>query len=298
MIIFGGSAGEALAVRVANLTGAKLGKIDQKRFPDGEKYFRVLDDVKGDDVVIIHPTGGRPDELIIEYLMLVDTLKDMAPKSISAVFPYFAYARQDARFNPGEPLSFHLITRLIEQIGTHKVYTIDLHLQRITDMGEIFKIPARNLTAVPYIAEYISKIYSPKNAAVIGPDMESEQWAKVAAAKINTDYAVLEKTRFSATDVKIRARGGEALNVQGRDAIIIDDIISTGNTIIEAAQVVKQAGANRIYVGCTHPVLSGNALSKMYAAGIEAVVGTDTFPGPVSFVSVAPVIAEALKKVT
>lgn len=295
MIIFGGSAGEALAVRVANLTGAKLGRMDQKRFPDGEKYLRVLDDVKGDDVVIIHPTGGRPDELIIEYLMLVDTIKDMAPKSISAVFPYFAYARQDARFNPGEPLSFHLVTRLVEQVGTNKVYTIDLHLQRITDMREIFKIPAQNLTAVPNIAEYISKTFEPKNPAVIGPDMESEQWAKVAAAKIHADYAVLEKTRFGPSEVKIRTRGGEQLNVQGRDAIIIDDIISTGNTIIEAAQLVKKAGANRILVGCTHPVLSGSALARMYAAGIEGVVGTDTFPGPISFVSVAPVIAEALK---
>lgn len=296
MIIFGGSAGEALAVRVANLTGAKAGKIDQKRFPDGEKYVRVLDEVKGDDVVIIHPTGGRPDELLIEYFMLVDTIKDMGPKSISAVIPYFAYARQDARFNPGEPLSFHLVTRMIEQVGTNKVYTIDLHLQRVTDLGEIFKIPAWNLTAVPHIAEFIARTYEPKNVVVIGPDMESEQWARVAATKIKTDYAVLEKTRFSATDVKIRARGGEALNVQGRDAIIIDDIISTGNTIIEAAQLVKKAGANRIFVGCTHPVLSGNALARMYAAGIEGVVGTDTFPGPVSFVSVAPVIAEALKK--
>jgi ribose-phosphate pyrophosphokinase len=298
MIIFGGSAGEALAVRVANLVGARLGKIDQKRFPDGEKYFRILDDVKGDDVVIIHPTGGRPDELLIEYFMLVDTIKDMGPKSISAVIPYFAYARQDARFNPGEPLSFHLMTRLIEQLGTNKIYTIDLHLQRVLDLKEIFKIPAVNLTAVPEIADYIAKNFHPKNPVVIGPDMESEQWAKVAAATIKTDHAVLEKTRFSATDVKIRARGGEALNVEGRDAIIIDDIISTGNTIIEAAQLVKKAGADKIFVGCTHPVLSGNALARMYAGGIEGVVGTDTFPGPISFVSIAPVIAEALKKGT
>jgi ribose-phosphate pyrophosphokinase len=296
MIIVGGSAGEALAVRVSQLTGAKLAQVTRQRFPDGEQFFKITTDVKGEDVVVIHPTGGRPDELFIEYFMLVDALKSGNPKSVSAVFPYLAYARQDARFHPGEPLSFHLMAKMIEDVGTDKVYTIDVHLQRVPNLKEVFNIPAENLTAVPEIAEYISKHYPLKKAVVIGPDSESEQWAKVAAAKIKTDYAVLEKTRFSSTDVKVKTRGGEKLDVKGRDAIIIDDIISTGNTIIEAANVVRKAGAKRIVVGCTHPVLSLNALAKMYSNGLTDIVGTDTFSSPVSFVSVAPVIARAIKK--
>jgi ribose-phosphate pyrophosphokinase len=296
MIIFGGSAGETLAVRVSLLTGAKLGKVKRQRFPDGEQYLKIEEDIKGQDVVYIHPLGGRPDELIMEYLLTMDAFKSASPKTISVVIPYFAYARQDARFHPGEPLSFHLVAKLLESAGPSRIFTIDVHLQRVPSLKEVFKIPATNLTAVPYIAEYINRIFTPKNPIIIGPDDESEQWAKVAAAKIKTDYAILQKTRFSSTEVKVKVRGGEGVNVKGRDAIIIDDIISTGNTIVEAANLVKKAGARKIYVGCTHPVLSLNALPLMYSNNIEGVVGTDTFAGPISFVSVAPVIAEALKK--
>jgi ribose-phosphate pyrophosphokinase len=295
MIIVGGSAGEALAVRVSQLTGAKLAQVNRQRFPDGEGYFKIVTDVKGEDVVVIHPTGGRPDELLIEYFMLVDALKSGKPKSITAVFPYLVYARQDARFHPGEPLSFHLMAKMIEDVGTNRVFTIDVHLQRVPSLKEVFKIPATNLTAVPEIAEYISSHYPLKKPVVIGPDLESEQWAKVAAAKIKTDYAVFEKTRFSSTEVKVKMQG-EAVDIKGRDAIIIDDIISTGNTIIEAANLARKAGVKKIVVGCTHPVLSLNALAKMYANGLTDIVGTDTYPSPISFVSVAPVIARAIKK--
>ena len=128
MIIFGGSVGETLAVRVSLLTGAKLGKIKRQRFPDGEQYLKIEEDIKGQDVVYIHPTGGRPDELIMEYLLTLDALKSASPKTISVVIPYLAYARQDARFHPGEPLSFHLVAKLLEQAGPNKIYTIDVHL--------------------------------------------------------------------------------------------------------------------------------------------------------------------------
>jgi ribose-phosphate pyrophosphokinase len=296
MIIFGGSAGEALAVRVGLLSGMKVGKINRQKFPDGEQYMKVVDDIKGQDIALIHPTGGRPDELFMEYFLTMDALKSANPKSITVVLPYLAYARQDARFHPGEPLSFHLVTKLIEQAGASRVFTIDVHLQRVPSLKEVFKIPAVNLTAVPLIAEYINRVFTPKNPIVIGPDDESEQWAKVAAKKIKTDYAILQKTRFSSTEVKVKVKGEEGVDVKGRDAIIIDDIISTGNTIVEAARLVKKAGARKIYVGCTHPVLSLNALPLMYSNGIEEVVGTDTFPGPISHISVAPVIAAALKK--
>jgi ribose-phosphate pyrophosphokinase len=295
MIIFGGSAGETLAVRTSLLMGEKLGKMKRQSFPDGEQYVKIEDEIKGQDVAYIQPLGGRPDQLIMEYLLTMDALKSASPRSISVVVPYLAYARQDARFHPGEPLSFHLVARLLESAGPSRIFTIDVHLQRVPSLKEVFKIPAANLTAVPLIAEYINRVYQPKNAIVIGPDDEAEQWAKVAAAKIKTDYAVLSKTRFSSTEVKVKVKGGGSVNVKGRDAIIIDDIISTGNTIVEAANLIKKEGARKIFVGCTHPVLSLNAMPLMLTNHIDAVVGTDTFAGPISFVSVAPVIAEALK---
>ncbi len=242
MIIFGGSAGETLAVRVSLLTGAKLGKVKRQRFPDGEQYLKIEEDIKGQDVVFIHPLGGRPDELIMEYLLTIDAFKSASPKSISVVIPYFAYARQDARFHPGEPLSFHLVAKLLEQAGPSRIFTIDVHLQRVPSLKEVFKIPASNLTAVPYIAEYINRIFQPKNPIIIGPDDESEQWAKVAAAKIKTDYAILSKTRFSSTEVKVKVKGGEGVNVKGRDAIIIDDIISTGQHHRRGCQPREEGG--------------------------------------------------------
>ena len=169
MIIFGGSAGETLAVRVSLLTGAKLGKVKRQRFPDGEQYLKIEEDIKGQDVVYIHPLGGRPDELIMEYMLTMDAFKSASPKTISVVIPYFAYARQDARFHPGEPLSFHLVAKLLEQAGANKIYTIDVHLQRVPSLKEVFKVPAINLTAVPQIAEYINRVFPPKNPIIIGP---------------------------------------------------------------------------------------------------------------------------------
>ncbi len=291
-IIFGGSGGRHLVVKVARLTGFELGELTVKTFPDGETYVRFLNDVEGKDVIIINSIYHKPNDILMELLLEIETLKDLGAQKVIGVIPYFAYARQDSRFNPGEAVSFEIVTRLLERAGLDEVYTIDLHLHRVEDISKMFKIPAYNLTAVRDLVKFISKHYRLESPIIIGPDEEAEQWAKVAADTLGVEYDVLEKKRISAEEVIIEAR---TTNVKGRDVIIVDDIISTGGTMVEAIKALKRLGARNIIVACTHAILAGDALYKVLKAGALDVIATDTIPSPISYVSVAPIIAEALK---
>lgn len=293
MIIIGGSAGRALAALVARRLGLECSKAEITRFHDGEKYLRVDEDVKDQDVVIVQSICHEPDELLFEYLLLCDTLKDLGARRVVGALPYFAYARQDSRFKPGEAVTFKTVAKLIEDVGTDELFSVDMHQHRVERAGDLFTIPVHNLTAVPLLAEYVRSRLSLLKPVVVGPDEESEQWASTAAAVIGADHDVLEKKRLAADRVEIEMR---ALAVRGRDVLLVDDIISTGGTIIEASKILKAQGARRLIVACTHPILAEDALARIYEAGAELVVGTDTVPSPISYVSVAPLVAEALRK--
>jgi len=291
--IIGGSGGRVLATLVARELGLKASEAEIRRFPDGEKYLRINEDVAGQDVVIIQSIHHAPDDLLFEYFLLCDTIKDLGAKKAIAVLPYFAYARQDSRFNPGEAVSFRTVAKLIEDVGTSELYSVDMHQHRIGRASDVFRIPAHNLTAAPLLAEYVKSNVSLEKPVVVGPDEESEQWASAAAKVIGADHDVLEKRRLGAEKVEISTR---SLAVGGRDVVLIDDIISTGGTIIEASKILKSQGARRIIVACTHPILAHDALARIYESGAEIVVGTDTVPSPISYVSVAPLIADAIRK--
>jgi ribose-phosphate pyrophosphokinase len=266
--------------------------LEVRRFPDGEKYLRVLSEVKDQTVAVVQSIHHTPDELLFEYLLLTDALKDLGAKRVIAFMPYFAYARQDERFKPGEALSFKTVSKLIEGVGTDEIYTIDMHQHRVIKSSEAFKIPAHNLSAMPLLADYVKKTGKLEKPLVIGPDAEAEQWAKVAAERLGTDYDVFEKKRLGDAYVEVRPRKSSA---HGRDVLIVDDIISTGGTIVEAVRILLSQGAQRVEVACTHPILAPGALAKINAAGVQDVVGTDTVPSPISRVSVAPLIAEQLR---
>ncbi|HUK29016.1 MAG TPA: ribose-phosphate diphosphokinase [Candidatus Acidoferrales bacterium] len=293
MIVIGGPTCESLASKVAKELGVDVGALEVRRFPDGEKYLRVLSDVKGQNVAVIQSIHHTPDELLFEYLLLADALKDLGAKRVTAFIPYFAYARQDERFKPGEALSFRTVSKLIESVGTDEIFTIDMHQHRVLKTSEVFKISSHNLSAMPLLADYVKKLGKLEGPLVIGPDAEAEQWAKIAADRLQTDYDVFEKKRFGDANVQVRPRKA---NANGRDVLIVDDIISTGGTIVEAAKILLSQGARRIQVACTHPILASGALEKIRAAGVSDVIGTDTVPGPISFVSVAPVIAENVRQ--
>ena len=293
MIVIGGSSSETLASKVAQELNLKSGTLDVRRFPDGEKYLRVVDDVKNENVAVIQSIHHTPDELLFEYLLLVDTLKDLGASRVTAFIPYFAYARQDERFKPGEALSFRTVTKLMESVGTDEIYTIDMHQHRVLKSSEVFKIPSHNLSAMPLLADYVKKTGEVQKPLVIGPDTEAEQWAKIAADRLGTDYDVFEKKRLGDDHVEVRPRRS---NAKGRDVLIVDDIISTGGTIVEASKILLSQGANKVAVACTHPILAPGALEKIQNAGVVSVVGTDTVPSPISRVSVAPLIASEIRK--
>ncbi len=282
-----------LAEKIAAELGALYIRTEFKKFPDGEKYVRVNGDVKGQDVAIVQSTALEPDEYLIEYFLLADALKDLGVKRVRGVFPYFAYARQDERFQPGEAISFHTVVTLIEAVGTSEVYTIDSHRHRITDLTKAFRIPAHELTAMHALATYLKEKYTLSSPVVVGPDAESEPLVRIVASELNTRYDIMEKKRLGPDNVEIKPR---SLDVKGHDVVIADDIVSTGNTVITATKILLNAGARRIIVVCAHPILAENALEKIKASGVADIVGTDTVKSPVSRVSVAPIIAQALRK--
>lgn len=293
MIVIGGSSSEGLASKVAVELGSKLGGLELRRFPDGERYLRVLDNVNGENVVVIQSIHHTPDELLFEFLLLVDTLKDLGAKKVIAFIPYFAYARQDERFKTGEALSFTTVAKLIDTVGTDEVFTIDMHQHRVLDSSKVFRMKSHNISAMPLLADYVKKTGTAHKPLVIGPDAEAEQWAKLAAERLETDYDVFEKKRLGDERVEVRPRKA---NAKGREVLIVDDIISTGGTIVEASKILLSQGASKVYVACTHPILASGALEKILKAGVKSVVGTDTVPSPVSLVSVAPLIASEVKR--
>jgi len=294
MILIGGSASDVLSLKVGRELGITVSKLQTKKFPDGEKYVRIMDDVKGDTVVVIQSMYHVPDEHLFEYFLLVKALKDLGAKRIIGVIPYFAYARQDRRFNPGESISFQTVTRLIENVGTDELFTIDTHLHRVNDISKVFNIPAHNLSVVPLLTQYVKQNFTLDKPIVIAPDEEAEQWAKISSEILNTDYDALEKIRLGPDKVEIKTR---LRSVNNRNVVVVDDIISTGGTMVETVKILIHYGANRIIVMCSHPLLIGDSYAKILDAGAEAIIGSDTVPSPVSLVSAAPVIAEALKKI-
>ena len=295
MIVIGGSSSENLANTVANQLGVTSGKLEVRRFPDGEKYLRILNEVKNEHVIVIQSMHHTPDDFLFEYLLLVDALKDLGAKRVTSFVPYFAYARQDERFKPGEALSFKTVSKLIQSVGTDEIFTIDMHQHRVVKSSEVFGIPSHNLSAMRLLADYVRKEGKLTNPLVIGPDAEAEQWAKLAAESLNAEYDVFEKKRLGDSKVEIRPRKSSA---KDRDVLIVDDIISTGGTIIEASKILFSQGARRIEVACTHPILASEALSRILAIGVANVVGTDTVPCPISYVSVAPLIADNVRKLS
>jgi ribose-phosphate pyrophosphokinase len=297
MIILGGSASTSLAEKVAKELGQKPAEIEIKRFPDGEKYIRIHEDVKDKDVAIIQSLYRSPDEYIFEYLLIADTLRDMGAASITGITPYLAYARQDSRFYPGEALTSASVARFFEAAGTTSVLTVDCHLHRLGDVSKVFKVPARNLSAMPSLGKYALENLRPHNPIVVAPDEEAEQWAGTVAKELDAEHTHFTKRRIreeGKTSSRLELDTGSA-EFKGRDVVFADDIISTGGTIAGAARACKKKGAKRMFVVCTHPVLAEGAVKRVKAAGVSKIIATDTIPSPISKVSVAPVIAAALK---
>lgn len=279
MDIIGGQASQLLAGRVSEILRENLLVSEFKKFPDGELYTRVLDEFS-DDVTIIQSTVTDSD--FVSLLQLIDACSDV--KSLNVVIPYMGYARQDKRFKPGEPVSARAIAGAIK---ADNVYTVNIHDESILDH---FDADAVNLDAAPIIGKYI-KSMKLTDPVIISPDDGAIGLARSASDNMGIDFDFLEKTRLSGESVSIKPKN---VAVKGRDVIILDDIISTGGTMAETITLLKSQGAHDVYTSCVHPVLSNNAVLKLFKSGVKGIIATDTIDKAVSVVSAAPVIAQAI----
>ena len=282
MNIIGGPASQLLAGRVSEISRSNLLISEFRKFPDGELYTRIIDDLSP-EVTIIQSTVSDTD--FIALLQLIDACSEAS--QVNVVIPYMGYARQDKKFKKGEPVSARALARTIK---ADNVFTINIHDQSILDY---FDAKAMDLDATPMIGKYIKNMEF-NDPVIIAPDDGAISIAKSTSADLGIDYDYLEKTRLSGDTVSIQPKN---IKVNGRDLIIIDDIISTGGTIAETISLLRKQGAREVFAACVHPVLSNNAVLKLFKAGVKGIIATDTLDKGVSVVSVASVIASALKDV-
>ncbi len=290
MLICSGSASTSLATKIQRRGETlKWLEIEKKRFPDGETYIRIKGEVEGEQVAVVQSMYRNPDHYLVEYLFIAKTLKDLGAKEIIGIIPYFPYARQDARFNPGEAVTFDLVKELIED-STNKLLVVDIHQHRRRGVEKEFRIPAKNLSAAELFIKYAEE--NMNNPFVVGPDDESVNWVSVIARKLSAENTVFRKKRVSPEEVELESG---KLDLRQREVLIVDDIISTGETMAKAVETVKGMGASRVVAACTHPILVKEALKKIYRAGADIVIGTDTVPSEISFFSVSGIIARELR---
>jgi len=291
MKIIPGSASEDLAEKISKKLDEDLVPVERERFPDGEIYVRFGEDVEDERVVIVQSTCYPPNQNYMELFFIIDGAKDLGAEKVEVVMPYFGYARQDKRFEPGEAVSLNTVAKLLENSGADEVYTMDYHPQQMEETPEVFEIPAHNLTASNLLAEHVKENFDLKNPVVLGPDAGAENWARRAGEAIGADWDFMIKKRLGSEEVEITL---PEIDVEGRDILLVDDIISTGGTMCEAIRLLKENRARDVYACCTHPVLSGDALENIMEAGALEIIGTDTIESEVSKVSVSSVIAEAI----
>ncbi len=286
-MIIGGSASQKLAANVTALLNDHLCPIETRRFPDGERYIRIGGEIP-DDIVVIQSTGYPQDENFMELFFIVKNLKDLGARNVRVVIPYMGYSRQERRFKSGEAVSAKIIAELLEAAGVDELFFINLHEKSII---EFFNIPVHELSAVPLLAEHLAN--KVEDAVIIAPDKGASDYAEEMGNLIGCEWDYMEKRRISPEKVETRVK---YLDIVDRDAVIVDDIISTGGTIVNASRILQSQGARSVLVACVHPILVDDALLRIFSTGVKDVIATDTILSEVSFVSVAPIIAEALKE--
>jgi ribose-phosphate pyrophosphokinase len=295
MIITSCGNSEKIAKKIAQEVGAKYSQLIISSFPDGEMYLRYKDDLKAQKVVIIHSFQPNPNKSLFEIIFAAQTAKDLGAKKVILMAPYLAYMRQDKRFNPGEGISSRIMAKLLNG-SLDKIITIDPHLHRYKSLKEIFTIPSVKLTANPLIEEYIERKVKRKDRGlvIIGPDWESYQWAEEVAKRIGAEATVFSKKRYSSRHVEEKMN--KKVEMKGKDAVIVDDIISTGHTIAEAAKKAKKMGAKKVVAIGVHGLLVENAIGKMRKAGVDKIVTSNCIEHQTNEIDVTSLIIDEVKK--
>ncbi len=292
-LIFSGTASYVLSEKMAAYLGKQLGKIEISRFSDGEISVQISENVRGKDVFVVQSTCHPVNENLMELLVMMDAFRRASPRRVTAVLPYYAYARQDRKDRPRVPITAKLVANLLVAAGADRILTMDLHAPQIQGF---FDIPVDHLFAAPVIVGYFKK-KGLKRPVVVAPDVGSVKMARAFAKHLGASLAIVDKRRDAPDKIEVMHVIGE---VKGAQAIIVDDLISTGGTITEAARILVKNGAEEVYGSCTHAVFSGQAKQLIASSPLKELVVTDTIPHTelppcVTVLSVAELLGEAIK---
>jgi ribose-phosphate pyrophosphokinase len=296
--VFAGNANRALTDEICNFLSCDPGVATAGRFSDGEYNFQILENVRGGDVFIVQPTCPPTDQNLMELLVMLDAFRRSSAERITAVIPYYGYARSDKKDRPRVPVAAKLVSNLIATAGAHRVLTMDLHAAQIQGF---FDIPVDHLFAAPVFIGYYQENPMP-NLTVVAPDTGGAERARAYAKRLNAELALCDKRREKANEAEVMNVVGD---VRGRNCLIVDDMCDTGGSLSKVAAALREAGADHIHACFTHPVLSGKACEKLSGSDIEQIVTTNTIPldeklcrqSNIKVLSIAPLLAKAIKSI-
>jgi ribose-phosphate pyrophosphokinase len=296
--VFAGNANPSLAAEITRALGIELGELMVRQFSDGEIYLQIKENVRGMDVFIIQPTCTPVDRNLMELLLIMDALKRASAERITAVLPYYGYARQDRKDKPRVPISARLVAALLETAGADRILALDLHAAQIQGF---FDIPVDHLFATPVLIEYFKPLNIPE-LTVVSPDAGGVERARAFAKRLNAPLAIIDKRREEANVAEVMNVIGE---VEGRNCLIVDDLIDTAGTLVKGAEALLEKGAASVSACATHAVLSGPAVSRIEASCLKEVVFTNSIPlseeaaksSRIKSLSVATLLAEAIRSI-
>lgn len=295
--IFSGNANVDLAKEIAKNLGVSLGNAEVTTFSDGEIAVNINETVRGTDVFVVQPTCPPVNDYLMELLIMIDAFKRASAGRITAVLPYYGYARQDRKAKARDPITAKLVADILTSAGADRILTMDLHAAQIQGY---FNIPVDHLLGVPILAKYFQE-KNLSDLVIVSPDLGSVTRARSFANHLDAPIAIIDKRRPKANVSEIMNIIGE---VDGKNVILIDDLIDTAGTIAQAANALKEFGAKEVYACCTHPVLSGPAIDRIQNSVIKELIITNTIPLPenkqtnkIKTISVAPVFAEAISRI-
>ena len=298
MKVFAGSSNPTLCREIAAYLGIELGNIVLSQFNDGEIHIYIDENVRGEDVFIIQTGSADSNFHLMELFLMIDAAKRASAERITAVMPYYCYARQDWKDRPRVPISARLVADLLEKSGANRVLAMDLHSPQIQGF---FSVPVDNLTSMPVLASHISGLGLDK-LTIVSPDAGGVGRARVFSRRLQAGLAIIDKRRPAPNVAKVHHVIGD---VQGRDVVIFDDMVDTAGTLVLSAEALKKEGARRILAACTHAVLSGGAIAKIKQSPLENVIVTNTIPlnanaqgsGKILVLSVAELFGEAIRRI-
>jgi len=299
MKVFAGSSNSALAKEVADYLNIDLGQSVLERFSDGEIHFFIDENVRGEDVFVLQSGAFDANFHLMEIFVMIDAFKRASAERITAVIPYYAYARQDWKDRPRVAISARLVADLLEAAGSNRVLTMDLHSPQIQGF---FSIPVDNLTAAPVLARYIQNLEL-KDLTIVSPDAGGVGRARVLAKRLKANLAIIDKRRPAPNVARVLHVIGE---VKERDVVIVDDMVDTAGTLIQSVEALIKEGARKVFAACTHPVLSGEALDRIENSQLEKIIVTDTIPlnekaqssEKFLVISVAELFGEAIRRIS